>query len=125
MPVLPGASLPSCRIVCLSQVRVVERRYGRCVTLKHGDREVPAELVAYKLHVPSVKDFFGLGSLLVDGRLVATDEKGFTFKTYLSGATMQITGTPIAGLLTSVDMLCCSVVTVVFHSDIAWLMLIS
>lgn len=44
------------------------------------------------LHVPTIKDMFGLRSVDVDGMAEPADYTGFTFGTYLSGSTLHISG---------------------------------
>lgn len=82
------------------------------VKLKCGDSEVPTRLVDHKLHIPTVKDLFGLSSVLVDGVAEPADDRGLPFTTYLSGNILQISGTPTAGWFIPLDVLCYSADTV-------------
>ena len=82
------------------------------VTLKYKAEEHSTRLVNQKLHIPTVKDTFGLSSVDVAGVAEATDNQGFTFATYEPGVTLQISGRPAAGLFTCYVVLltlcCCS-----------------
>ena len=82
------------------------------VILKYKAEEHPTRLVNKKLHIPIVKDTFGLSSVDVAGVAEATDNQGFTFATYQPGATLQISGRPAVGLFSSLHVLCCDVDTV-------------
>lgn len=62
------------------------------VKLKYGDEERPMWLVNNKLHIPSVKDMFGLSRVGVGGAYLPTDGSGLSFATYQSGDTLQISG---------------------------------
>lgn len=64
------------------------------VKLKYGDAERSTRLVNDQLHIPTIKDMFGLSSVDVDGVAEPADDRGFTFATYLSGSTLHISGSP-------------------------------
>ncbi|KAL3140466.1 hypothetical protein ABBQ38_004725 [Trebouxia sp. C0009 RCD-2024] len=64
------------------------------VKLKYGDNERSIRLVNDQLHIPTIKDMFGLSSVDVDGVAEPADDRGFTFATYLSGSTLHISGSP-------------------------------
>lgn len=64
------------------------------VRLKYGDNERSTRLVNDQLHIPTVKDMFGLSSVDVEGVAEPADDRGFTFATYLSGSTLHISGSP-------------------------------
>lgn len=64
------------------------------VKLKYGDTERSTRLVNNQLHIPTIKDMFGLGSVDVEGVAEPADDRGFTFATYLSGSTLHISGSP-------------------------------
>lgn len=83
-PLSPLVLLWSCCTCCgrpLSQVRAVG---VAVVKLKGGDSEVPTRLVGYKLHIPTIKDFFGLSSVSVDGKAEPADDRGPVFTSYLT-----------------------------------------
>lgn len=79
------------------------------VILKYKAKEQSTRLVNKKLHIPTVKDTFGLSSVNVAGVAEATDNQGLTYTTYQPGATLQISGRPAAGLFSSLHVLCCVV----------------
>ena len=54
------------------------------VKLKYGEIERSTRLVNNQLHIPTIKDMFGLGSVDVEGVAEPADDRGFTFATYLS-----------------------------------------
>ena len=64
------------------------------VRLKYGDTERSTRLVNNQLHIPTVKDMFGLSSVDIDGVAEPADDRGFTFASYMSGSILEITGTP-------------------------------
>lgn len=64
------------------------------VRLKYGDAERSTRLVNNQLHIPTIKDMFGLSSVDIDGVAEPADDRGFTFASYMSGSVLEITGTP-------------------------------
>ena len=68
------------------------------VMLEYEDVQHSARLVNDKLHIPTVKRWFGLSSVMVDDIAEPTDNGGFTFATYLPGNTLRISGRPAAGV---------------------------
>ena len=64
------------------------------VRLKYGDTERSTRLVNNQLHIPTVKDMFGLSSVDIDGVAEPADDRGFTFASYMSGSILEISGTP-------------------------------
>lgn len=69
-------------------------RMAAVVKLKYGNAERSTRLVNNQLHIPTIKDMFGLSSVDVDGVAEPADDRGFTFATYLSGSTLHISGSP-------------------------------
>lgn len=82
------------------------------VKLKCGDREGLTRLYNNQLHIPTIEGMFGLSSVDVEGIAEPTHDRGFTFMTYQSGSTLQISGIPAAGLFHPLGLLCCIVATV-------------
>ena len=79
------------------------------VRLKYGDAERSTRLVNNQLHIPTIKDMFGLSSVDIDGVAEPADDRGFTFASYMSGSVLEITGTPaqaavLSGKLKSVTV---------------------
>ena len=64
------------------------------VRLKYGEAERSTRLVNNQLHIPTIKDMFGLSSVDIDGVAEPADDRGFTFASYMSGSVLEITGTP-------------------------------
>ena len=74
---------------------------GTVVKLKYGDAERSTRLVDGKLHLPTIKNVFQLGSVDVEGIAEPADATGFTFATYLSGSTLHISGDPMPAAVLS------------------------
>lgn len=62
------------------------------------------------LHIPSIKDMFGLSSVYMEGVYLPKDDRGFTYATYQPGDILQISGA--AGWFNPLDVLCCNFDTV-------------
>lgn len=77
-----------------SQLRAADVSMAAVVKLKYGDTERSTRLVNNQLHIPTIKDMFGLSSVDVEGVAEPADDRGFTFATYLSGSTLHISGSP-------------------------------
>ena len=77
-----------------SQLRAADVSMAAVVKLKYGDTERSTRLVNNQLHIPTIKDMFGLSSVDVEGVVEPADDRGFTFATYLSGSTLHISGSP-------------------------------
>ena len=75
-------------------MRAADVNMAAVVKLKYGDTERSTRLVNDQLHIPTIKDMFGLSSVDVDGVAEPADDRGFTFATYLSGSTLHISGSP-------------------------------
>ena len=100
----------------ISQVRAVGVGMAALVKLKYGDKERSTRLINNRLHIPTIKDMFGLSSVDVDGVAEPANDKGFTFTTYLAGSTLQISGDCATGLFNPIDVLCCHINTVILHA---------
>ena len=77
-----------------SQLRAADVSMAAVVKLKYGDTERSTRLVNNQLHIPTIKDMFGLSSVDVEGVAEPADDRGFTFATYLSGSTLHLSGSP-------------------------------
>ena len=89
------------------------------VKLKYGDRERLTRLINNQLHIPTIKDMFGLSSVDVESIAEPADDRGFTFTTYLSGSTLQISGLLAAGLFHPLDLQSCIVDTVLLLAAVS------
>lgn len=112
LPALIESPAVSKRITKYCSVPAVGVGINAVVKLKCWDSECNLQLVSGRLHIPTIKNMFGLSSVDVDGVATPADDRGFTFATYLPGSTLQISGMPAAGLSTPLDILCCTVGTV-------------
>lgn len=88
--------------VVASQVRVVGVGMAALVKLKYGEKERSTRLINNQLHIPTIKDMFGLSSVDVEGVAEPADDKGFTFQTYWQAApyryleiVLQVCSTPL------------------------------
>lgn len=93
-----------------SQLRAADGSMAAVVKLKYGDTERSTRLVNNQLHIPTIKDMFGLSSVDVEGVAEPADDRGFTFATYLSGSTLHISGSPAQAAVLS------GTVHTVFHN---------
>eukprot|EP00198_Chlamydomonas_reinhardtii_P006765 XP_001696101.1 predicted protein [Chlamydomonas reinhardtii] len=73
------------------------------VLLQHGepgpDGSPPPrayfQLIDGKLHLPTIRDYFKLANVALDGVVYPTDPDGFTFNTFEPNTTSRVTGDPL------------------------------
>lgn len=86
-------------------MRAVGVGMAAVVKLKYGDSERALQLVNRRVHLSTIQAIFGLSSVDMDRVAIPADDRGFTFMTYLSEGTFQLSGIPAAGLSNPCDML--------------------
>ena len=82
-------------------MQVADVNMATVVKLKYGDAERFTRLVNGQLHIPTIKDMFGLSRVDVDSITEPVDHRGFTFATYLSEKTLHISGTLVPAAASS------------------------
>ena len=64
------------------------------VTLKFGAVTETTDLIEGRLHIPTIKDIFALRVVQIDGICRSVNSEGFTYATFNTGDTLNISGTP-------------------------------
>ncbi|GIM08940.1 hypothetical protein Vretimale_12846 [Volvox reticuliferus] len=55
------------------------------------------QLIEGKLHMPTIRDYFRLANVALDGVVYPTDPDGFTFSTFAPNTQARVTGDPLPG----------------------------
>ncbi|GIL62405.1 hypothetical protein Vafri_16629 [Volvox africanus] len=55
------------------------------------------QLIEGKLHMPTIRDYFRLANVALDGVVYPTDPDGFTFSTFAPSTQARVTGDPLPG----------------------------
>ncbi|GFR52162.1 hypothetical protein Agub_g14693 [Astrephomene gubernaculifera] len=56
------------------------------------------QLIEGKLHLPTIRDYFRLTNIALDGVVYPTDPEGFTFSTFTADTTVRVTGDAMPGV---------------------------